>query len=207
MTKFFFLSMLTFMTTTKAIGQIAPQPTYNGVSTLKLVHPEESTFKNPVTVQWNLDGKNLIVHFDVDAPVVHQKKTFGPKDYPFQFDVVEIFVAVNDPKEKDFSYFEFELTPNKQTYDVRIDFINGKKQPAVEIQKNVEVGVSVSPKNWSGSFIIPLNELGWKGNPQFLRGNFYAIIGKAPRTYWSSFLPPQQKANFHKPEHFKPLFK
>ncbi|MCC6138506.1 MAG: hypothetical protein IT287_07720 [Bdellovibrionaceae bacterium] len=179
----------------------------DGISELHLVSPATSSLKDPVTVQWDVDQKNLLVHFDVNTSVQHEKKVFGPKDYPFMFDVVEIFIAVNDPKDKNFSYYEFEVTPNKQTFDVKIDVKDGKKKFTEGINVGVEVGVDVTQKTWSASLSIPLENLGWKGDLSFLRGNFYAIIGKSPkRTFWSTFLPKQTKPNFHSPEHFKPLF-
>lgn len=178
-----------------------------GLAQLALVHPVTSTLKDPVSVQWSIDNDNLLVHFDVNTPVQHQKKVFGPKDYPFMYDVVEVFIAVNDPKDADFDYYEFELTPNKQTFDVKINVANGKKKFTEGIDVGAQVGTHVSKSSWSGTFSIPLKNLGWKGNPSYLRGNFYAIIGKSPkRTFWSSFLPQQTKPNFHSPEHFKPLF-
>lgn len=181
-------------------------PTHSGLLPLTLVNPLPNK-KDPVTVQWNLDEKNLLVHFDVDQPVEHQKKVFGPKDYPFQYDVVEIFFAVNDPKDKNYQYFELELTPNKQIFNVRFTVKDGKLTREEGVDLGAETTSNVTSKNWSGSFIIPLESLGWAGDASFIRANFYAITGKKPnRKFWSTFLPKTSKPDFNKPEHFKPLF-
>lgn len=183
-------------------------PTFDGFKELNLVNPKKSNLNNPVQVQWNLDGKDLIVHFDVNTPVQHEKKNFIEGDYPFNYDVVEVFVAVNDPKDKAFAYYEFEITPNKQRFDVKVSVSeDGKKKSENNIDVGAQASAERTAKSWSGSFSIPLEKLGWKGDANFVRGNFYAIIGKKPaRTYWSTFLPQQEKAQFHLPEYFKPLF-
>jgi hypothetical protein len=182
-------------------------PTNSGTLPLTLVNTLPNT-KDPVTVQWSLDdSKNLLVHFDVDQPVLHEKKAFGVKDYPFQYDVVEIFFAVNDPKEKDYQYFELEITPNKQIFNVRFSVVGGKLSREEGVDLGAETTANKTKNDWSGSFIIPLEALGWKGDAQFIRGNFYAITGKKPnRKFWSTFLPKTSKPDFNKPEHFKPLF-
>lgn len=183
-------------------------PSYDGKKELHLVNPKKSKLKNPVEVQWNIDKNDLIVHFDVNTPVQHEKKNFVEGDYPFNYDVVEVFVAVNDPKDKEFSYYEFEITPNKQRFDVKVNVsADGKKTSEYNIEVGAEATAVRTGKNWSGSFSIPLKSLGWNGDLSRVRGNFYAIIGKKPtRSYWSTFLPQQDKAQFHLPEHFKPLF-
>jgi hypothetical protein len=53
---------------------------------------------------------------------------------------------------------------------------------------------------------IPLKSIGWDGDPAKIRGNLYSILGpKLKYSYWSAFLPKAAKANFHQPQHFKPL--
>lgn len=204
-----FILLLTTLASSFAFAQ-APVcvPTFDGSTDLQLVNTVKTKLKNPVNVQWNLDEKHLIVNFDVDSSVLNEKKVFGANDYPFKYDVVEIFLAVNDPADKEFAYYEFELTPNKQTFDVKINVASdGKKKFEEGINVGVEVATNVTKKNWSGSFSIPLENLGWKGDVKFLRGNFFTILDKKPnRQFWSSFLPKQVKVDFHKPEHFKSLF-
>lgn len=204
----FSLTLILAKVTFADMGNKTCASTFDGLKTLNLVNPKKSKLKNPVQVQWNMDEKNLIVHFDVNTPVQHEKKKFGQGDYPFNYDVVEVFVAVNDPKDKAYAYYEFEITPNKQRFDVKINVAeNGKKTSESDIDVGAEATAERTDKRWSGMFSIPLEKLGWKGDLSFVRGNFYAIIGKKPnRTYWSTFLPQQDKAQFHLPEHFKPLF-
>jgi hypothetical protein len=111
---------------------------------------------------------------------------------------------VDDPYSKTFSYYEFEVTPLGQVYDLRLDVVNGKRV-GVDIEP-VVTQARFSATEWSATFLIPLARIGWTGDSGKLRGNFFTIIGKSPRTYWSAFLPQQEKANFHKPEFFQPLF-
>ncbi len=201
---------LTIVLTQPAAADMAKQncaPSHDGLKTLNLVNPKTSKLKNPIQVEWNMDGKNLIVNFDVNTPVQHEKKNFTENDYPYNYDVVEVFLAVNDPKDKAFAYYEFEITPNKQRFDVKVSVNeNGKKSFESNIDVGIEATAERTDKRWTGTFSVPLENLGWAGDLSFLRGNFYAIIGKKPtRSYWSAFLPKQSKPNFHMPEHFKSL--
>lgn len=178
-------------------------PAYESIN-LNLVHPKNSAFEHPVQVRYELADHHLNVWFEVQAPVLHKKEVYESGDYPFEFDVAEVFITTEDTRSSKFSYYEFEVTPLGQVYDLRLDVTNGKR-----------VGVDIAPviteaqfsdKNWSARFSIPLERIGWNGDASKLRGNFFTIIGKSPRTYWSAFLPQQDKANFHKPEFFRPLF-
>ena len=178
-------------------------PSYD-VLTLNLVNPEKSTLTEPVLVNYEIVNENLEVSFQVNTPVVHKKDVYGPKDYPFQYDVAEVFITVEDTSAARFSYYEFEVTPLGQVYDLRLDVVNGKRT-GVDIEP-VLTQAQYSATQWSAKFSIPLKRIGWTGDTSKLRGNFFTIIGKTPRTYWSAFLPPQEKANFHKPEFFQPLF-
>lgn len=201
----FFTLLMIF---TSASWAQSPQctPTHSGILSLQLVNTLPNK-KNPVTVQWNIDGKDLLVHFDVDQPVLLEKKNFGSKDYPFQYDVVEIFFAVNDPKDKDYKYYEFELTPNKQVFNVRFTVKDGKLSREEGVSLGEMTTTNVTAERWSGSFIIPLESLGWSGDLAHIRGNFYAITGKKPtRKFWSTFLPKATKPDFNKPQYFKSLF-
>jgi hypothetical protein len=140
----------------------------------------------------------------VNSPVLHKKEVYDSVDYPFQYDVAEVFITVDDPSAAKFSYYEFEVTPLGQIYDLRLDVTNGKRA-AVDIAP-VLTQARASQDEWSASFSIPLVRIGWDGDASRLRGNFFTIIGKTPRTYWSAFLPQQETPNFHKPEFFQPLF-
>ena len=53
---------------------------------------------------------------------------------------------------------------------------------------------------------IPFNDLAWNGDSAILAGNAFAILGaKGARRFYSVYLPPQQKPNFHEPSFFKPF--
>jgi hypothetical protein len=58
---------------------------------------------------------------------------------------------------------------------------------------------------WNAELKIPLKSLGWDGNPEKIRGNFYSTLGKSPRSYWSTFLPKAKKPDFHQPQYFQSL--
>ncbi len=178
-------------------------PRYETVN-LNLVNPTSSKLKSPVQVRYEIENDHLNVYFLVNSPVLHKKEIYGPKDYPFQFDVAEVFITADDVKAQKFSYFEFEVTPLGQVYDLRLDVVDGKRQ-GVDIEP-VITQARYAQNEWSASFSIPLSRIGWNGDSSQLRGNFFTIIGKTPRTYWSAFLPQQPKANFHKPEFFQLLF-
>jgi hypothetical protein len=61
------------------------------------------------------------------------------------------------------------------------------------------------PHGWTAELKIPLKPLDWDGDAKKIRGNFYSILGRAPRSYWSSFLPKARAPNFHQPQFFQPL--
>ncbi len=172
--------------------------------TLSLVNPEHSSLQAPVRVLYSVDQGDLVVTFLVSAPVLHKKEVFTEKDYPFQFDVTEVFLTFDDMTQKRFSYFEYEVTPLGQTYQVRIDVVDGKRTS--ESLPKIATTAQTSPTSWATRLRIPLASLGTAVDLSHLKGNFYAILGKNPRTHWSTFLPPQKKPNFHKPEFFKNLF-
>lgn len=168
---------------------------------LGLVSPAQSSLKNPVQAQVSVEGDYLIVNFEVEAASIFAKSKLGPKEYPFMFDVVEVFVSV---AESGFPYYEFELSPYNQTFQVQI---NDLKQPFIN---GVDMGLISQTRlvrgGWSGQLKIPLKNLGWDGDVNKIRGNLYAIQGRKPkRSFWSAFLPPQSKVNFHQPQFFTPL--
>jgi hypothetical protein len=165
---------------------------------LALVAPATSVLKKPVQAKVSLAGDTLIASFSVSAPL-NARKTLGPKQYPYMFDVVEVFVTVS---ESGFPYYEFEVSPFNQPFQVKI--VKGKP-----FQDGVELGLMSSakivPGGWTAEMKIPLKSLGWDGDPGKIRGNLYSVLERAPRSYWSSFLPKAKKPNFHQPQFFQPL--
>ena len=169
-------------------------------SELLLVTPATSSLKNSVQVHVSLTDDALIARFAVSAPTLNAKKVLGPNEYPYQFDVVELFVTFSD---SGFPYYEFEVSPYNQTFQVRI--VSAKQH-----QEGVDLGLTstaaVVTGGWNAELTIPLKPLGWDGDPSKIRGNFYSILGQGrSRSYWSAFLPKAKKPNFHQPQYFQPL--
>jgi hypothetical protein len=165
---------------------------------LTLVAPAKSVLKKPVQAKVSLAGDILTASFSVSAPV-NAKKTLGPKEYPYMFDVVEVFVTVS---ETGFPYYEFEVSPFNQNFQVKI--VKGKPfQEGVEL--GLESSAKIVPGGWTAEMKIPLKPLGWDGDPAKIRGNLYSILERKPQSYWSAFLPKAKKAVFHQPKFFKPL--
>jgi hypothetical protein len=166
---------------------------------LALVSPAKSVLKKPVQVSASLAGDILTAGFSVSSPSLNAKKVLGPKQYPYMFDVVELFVTFS---ETGFPYYEFEVSPYNQTFQVRI-------VSRTRHQEGVDLGLgstaTLRTGGWNAELKIPLNSLGWDGDPTKIRGNFYSVLGRAPRSYWSSFLPRAKKPDFHLPQFFKPL--
>ena len=167
---------------------------------LSLVAPATSALKNPVQVRAAVSGDRLITHFSASAPSLNAKKVLGPGEYPYQFDVVELFVTFS---ETGFPYYEFEVSPYNQTFQVRV------VSPR-EHREGVDLGListaTMVPGGWNAELTVPLRPLGWYGDAVKIRGNFYSILGQGrERSYWSAFLPKAAKANFHQPQYFKSL--
>jgi hypothetical protein len=168
---------------------------------LSLVAPAKSILKKPVQVKVSLADDTLTANYSVSAPSLNARKILGPRKYPYDFDVVELFVTFS---ESGFPYYEFEVSPYNQTFQVRII---SHTQP---FQEGVDLGLASTatlvPGGWTAELKIPLKPLGWDGDPRKIRGNFYSILERAPkRSFWSSFLPRAKTANFHQPRFFQPL--
>jgi hypothetical protein len=167
---------------------------------LSLVTPAKSALNKPVQVRASLADDTLTVSYTVTAPTLNARKVLGPQQFPYMFDVVELFVTFSDTG---FPYFEFEVSPFNQTFQVKIP---GGGKPH---QEGVDLGLAstaaVRPGGWNAALKIPLKPLGWDGDPKKIRGNFYSILERAPQSYWSAFLPKAKKANFHQPQFFQGL--
>jgi hypothetical protein len=167
---------------------------------LSLVGPAASALKNPVQVRTSVADDVLVAGFSVTSPSMNAKRVLGPGEHPYQFDVVELFVTFS---ESGFPYFEFEVSPYNQTFQVRI-------VSAREHHEGVDLGLTstatIAKRGWTAELKIPLKPLGWDGDPACIRGNLYSILGLTrKRSYWSAFLPKAAKANFHQPQYFKAL--
>lgn len=170
---------------------------------LGLVYPAKSALGQPVQFQVQLENGLLKAHFEVRSATVFGKALLAPGEYPYMFDVVELFVSVGPGG---LPYYEFELTPNAQTLQVKIidlhhPFMNG-------IDMGMQSQVQSVDGGWSADIEIPLKNLNWDGNSTDITGNAYAILGQSPnRTYFSAFMPPLPKVNFHQPQYFQSLLK
>ena len=166
---------------------------------LSLVAPAISAIENPVEVHATLAGDTLITRFSVSTPLLNAKQVLASGEYPYQFDVVELFVTFSD---SGFPYYEFEVSPYNQTFQVRI--LSDK-----EHHEGVDLGLTSTAAmvsgGWNAELTNPLKPLGWDGNPGKIRGNFYSTLGRSPRSYWSAFLPKAARPDFHQPQYFKPL--
>ena len=168
---------------------------------LQLVFPAKSTLRSPVDVTFKIEGEVLIARFATRVKNLYVKKQFEAGDYPYKFDVVELFLAVGDEV---YPYYEFELTPLGQTLQVKIEsarkFTNG-------IELGLQVRNQITPGGWIAEMKIPLRSLGWDGDVDKLKGNAFAILGqgKSARSYWSLSLPKQTRPNFHQPQFFRAL--
>jgi hypothetical protein len=165
---------------------------------LSLVSPAKSVLQKPVQVKASLADDTLTVSYSVTAPL-HAVKVLGPKQYPYMFDVVELFVTFS---ETGFPYFEFDVSPFNQTLQVNI-------VSRTRHREGVDLGLvssaTILPHGWTAELKVPLKTLDWDGDVRKIRGNFYSILERAPRSYWSSFLPKARAANFHQPRFFQPL--
>src|ERR1700721_931791 len=166
---------------------------------LSLVSPARAVIKNPVQVKAALAGDILAVNHSVSSTSLNVKKVLGPREYPYMFDVVELFVTFS---ETGFPYYEFEVSPFNQTFQVRI-VSHALHQEGVDL--GLMSSATIAPHGWTAELKIPLKALGWDGDPKKIRGNFYSTLERAPRSYWSSFLPKAKTANFHPPQFFQPL--
>jgi hypothetical protein len=112
---------------------------------------------------------------------------------------VELFVTFSDTG---FPYYEFEVSPFNQTFQVKI-VSHARHQEGVDL--GLLSSATIRRGGWVAELKIPLKPLGWDGDPKQIRGIFYSILERAPRSYWSSFLPGARTANFHQPRFFQPL--
>ncbi|MBI3699155.1 MAG: hypothetical protein HY242_01740 [Afipia sp.] len=169
---------------------------------LSLVAPADSVLKKPVQVQISIADQVLTVSYTISTPSLNAMKVLGHEQYPYMFDVVEVFVTFS---ETGYPYFEFEVSPYNQTFQVKITAY-GQFQNGVDLGL-VSTATIQKGGDWKAELRIPLKPLGWDGDTKKIRGNFYSVLGRGPpRSYWSAFpLPRAKKVNFHQPQFFQPL--
>ena len=110
---------------------------------LSLIAPAKSALKNPVQVRASLAGDTLIASYAVSTPKLNARKVLGPRQYPYMFDVVELFVAFS---ETEFPYYEFEVSPFNQTFQVRI-VSHAQHQEGVDL--GLVSSAAIAPHGWT----------------------------------------------------------
>jgi hypothetical protein len=159
-----------------------------------------------VRVGFALVGDRLEVEFVTRAPELRSNAAFGAEGSHWglwDWDVVEVFVSTGGS-----GYFEFQVSPLNQGFELRIFEPRKRFDRDFRCAWTHEASVSgaAGAREWSARMSLPLRELGWDGDSGKLRGGAFAILGETPtRGYWSLFLPPQQKPDFHLPAEFRPL--
>ena len=158
----------------------------------------------PVTVAFAIEGDALLVHFTVTAAEIFAKPQLARDEYPYEFDVVELFVR--NGKSGDPTYYEFEVSPYNQALQVNV--VEPRQQYLFGVKNGFTHQATIVAGGWEAEMKIPLASLGWDGKqPLQLTGNAYAALGANDRRiYWSLFELPPGKPDFHVPSAFRPLF-
>jgi len=174
-------------------------------SPLAYSNPQQSrAAPTPVTVTLALDDHSLTVHFKVTCAKIFAREQLAHGEYPYEYDVVELFVA--NANLVDHGYYEFEVSPYNQSLQVNV------VKPREEYYFGVKNGFSHEARivqgGWEADMSIPLAALGWEeSQPLQLVGNAYAALGDNDhRVYWSLFELSAGKPDFHAPSAFRPLF-
>src|SRR5687768_17369645 len=84
---------------------------------MERIAPDQTPLKAKVNVRFALENGMLLATFEVHNKTLNVKEKFGPNEYPFHFDVVEVFVSTSESK---YPYYEFNLSPLNQTFTARI---------------------------------------------------------------------------------------
>ena len=157
----------------------------------------------PVTVTLAREGDSLVAHFKVSAATIVARQPLAHDEYPYDFDVVEVFVR--NAKSGQPGYFEFEVSPYDQSLQVNV--IEPRQQYCFGIKDGFTHTATIMATGWEAELRIPLATIGWRsGQPLELVGNAYAALGDADhRIYWSLFELPPGKPDFHVPGAFRPL--
>jgi hypothetical protein len=180
---------------------------------LNLVHPSRESLPpsapTGVGVDLHLVGSLLIARFSVRRSAEVYVNSALPKGESqwglWDWDVVELFLSCGGQASR-LPYYEFQVSPLGQHLELEI--LEPRKKVNRDFRSGLRCSARVSPgKGWEGELSVSLDRLGWKGDASTLVGNAFAIVGPpTERTYWSLFLGPQQKPDFHLPHEFRPLF-
>ena len=167
-----------------------------------------STAAKSVDVQTVLEGATLVVDFQVNLLHAHGNPELQKDKSQWALwdegDVVELFLATGDIKTQ--GYFEFQLSPWNQFFTLHILEPRKRTDDRRPMPFEHQSAWDATSGVWKARMKIPLREYGWQGSPASLAGGLFAILGpKGAQTFWSAFLPMQEKPDYHLPEHFRPL--
>ena len=158
----------------------------------------------PVTVTLTRAGGSLTAHFRVSTATIIAKPQLAGNEYPYEYDVVELFVS--NAKSGTSAYYEFEVSPYNQSLQVNV--VEPRQEYYFGVRSGFTHTATIVPGGWEADMKIPLASIGWDGRqPVQLIGNAYAALGdQDQRVYWSLFELPAGKPDFHVPSAFRPLF-
>jgi hypothetical protein len=172
---------------------------------LHLVFPVDGEEGEATRVRYSLTDNTLIVTYEVTTRDINPEKMSDTEIY--NGNVVELFICTTArPAQTPRPYYEFEVSLYNQELQVLID-INGEFNERWNTGKfKHSATIQAARPGWDAVMEIPLKDLAWNGDPAALAGNAFAILGaKGVRRFYSAYLPPQQKPNFHEPSFFKPF--
>jgi hypothetical protein len=166
--------------------------------------PQHGDTAVPVAVAFAIEGDSLLARFKVSATDIYAKRELARDEYPYEFDVVELFIR--NASSADPTYYEFEVSPYNQSLQVNV--VEPRRQYHFGVKNGFTHEARIVAGGWEAEMRIPLATLGWNGTePLRLIGNAYAALGaNERRVYWSLFELPPGKPDFHVPSAFRPLF-
>lgn len=158
----------------------------------------------PVQVGFTLENGVLRAQFAVETKHIHAKRELTRFEYPYEFDVVELFVTADANSRP--CYYEFEVSPYNQGLQVNV--FEPRQEFHLGVKNGFEHTATITENGWEAEIKIPLSTLGKDlGKTPRLTGNAFAALGeKDARVYWSLFKLPSGRPDFHVPSAFRPLF-
>lgn len=184
---------------------------------LRLTHPAAMVEDESVKVGFGIAGDKLRIRFEVQTFEINVNPEMdreSPQWGLWDWDVVELFLGFRSASKAGcvgVPYYEFQVSPLGQYLELKIN------EPRVDTDREFRSGLTYGARilsddpydvRWEAWMEVPLKPLGWNGNPDDLIGGAFSILGSEGRKrYWSLFLPPQTKPDFHLPEHFGNLLK
>ena len=122
--------------------------------------PQDAAGAAPVTVTFAREGDSLLAHFKVTAAAIFAKPQLARDEYPYDFDVVELFVR--NAKSSDPTYYEFEVSPYDQALQVNV------REPRQQYHFGVQNGFTHRAHDRAGRLggrnedSARLSRLGWR---------------------------------------------